>query len=696
MLMRKFLLTVTTFFKGVWPKLLSAGNLLRVVKIQLRLIISFLVLSLIPLMLMGIFSYSRSNEAITSRISKYSAELMKQTTKNLESELIKFEQLARDIGYSDIIQNTFTEMRKQNADEKLTSALIVDRSLKEKTATVNDIREMGIVTGTADDEQLLSSAKTFSSEQIKVIIDKAKSAKGAPVWFIISNTDNMNRLVTARELNLTKGGGKFGVIFLSVDVKHFSDVFQDMDLGEGSELFVMDLDGVVLSSRNEDVQVNKKYGDQGILAMLEENRIKETPTFEYRQNLSTYAFIESNNWYVVALIPFNYINAAGKSILASVVLLFITCLVFATALSFIIAASISTPLKKMVNAMQEARNGNLSICLQDESKDEIGRVTRIFNDMLANIRALVSKVSTSSINLIDSLEKIQTSAERSHSASNQIASTMQEIAKGTGDQASEVSRGVEYTNKLAVGINKVEDNVASISQFIVNTQELSENGLSVVKLLKDKASEANTITGKVAADINNLNHDMKEIKKIANAIGTIAEQTNMLALNATIEAARAGEAGKGFSVVATEVKKLADKSKESSSMINSIINNIQIKTDNTVATAQSGSEIVNDQMKAVGMTDEAFKNIYASMENIIIHMRDMRESVDNMLVSKDDTMKVMENISAVSEETAATAQEISASTQEQMSGAEELAKLADELDSMAQELSGAISIFKIE
>ena len=166
---------------------------------------------------------------------------------------------------------------------------------------------------------------------------------------------------------------------------------------------------------------------------------------------------------------------------------------------------------------------------------------------------------------------------------------------------------LSYTNALADGINKVGGNVTSVSEFIIDAKQLSENGLSVVKLLKEKASETNLVTAKVAEDIASLNDDMKEIRKILHAISSVAEQTNMLALNATIEAARAGEAGKGFSVVATEVKKLAEKSKESSEMINTIINSIQAKAESTVETAQRGNITVNDQMEAVKSTDEAFK-----------------------------------------------------------------------------------------
>lgn len=695
-MMQKTRKRLNSILKSALDLLAKMGELLRVVKIQQRLIISLLVLSLVPLILMSIISYTKSNSAISSRISQYSVGLLNQTSKNLESELVKYEQLARDIGYADTIQSSFAEMRKLSADEQISPALNITRVLNERALMYDEISDMGFITGTDMDQFLAKSAKTISDEDWNRIIDAAKQAKGAPIWAIVTNTEGGSRLITARELNAVIAGGKIGIIYLGIDVEYFAESFRSVDLGDGSELFLLDSEGVVLASQSEEIPVNKSYTDLGIMDRLNAGIKDDNMTFNFNGNLAAFSNLKNYGWNVVALIPFSYINTAGRSILGSVILLFIVCVIVAALLSFVISASISTPLNKLIKVMQEARDGNLTIRLEDKQKDEIGIVTRNFNDMLGNIRNLITKVSVSSGKLVESIEKIQTSADTSYSASEQVASTMQEIARGTNAQAEEISNGLSYTNALADGINKVGGNVTSVSEFISDAKQLSENGLSVVKLLKEKASETNLVTAKVAEDIASLNDDMKEIRKILHAISSVAEQTNMLALNATIEAARAGEAGKGFSVVATEVKKLAEKSKESSEMINTIINSIQAKAESTVKTAQRGNITVNDQMEAVKSTDEAFKNIYTSMDNIIDNMASMRESVDEMLTSKEDTLQVMDNISTVSQQTAATTQEISASTQEQMSGAEELALLAEQLDDMAKDLNEAISIFKTE
>ena len=162
-------------------------------------------------------------------------------------------------------------------------------------------------------------------------------------------------------------------------------------MGDGSELFLLDSEGVVLASQSEEIPVNKSYTDLGIMDRLNAGIKDDNMTFNFNGNLAAFSNLKNYGWNVVALIPFSYINTAGRSILGSVILLFIVCVIVAALLSFVISASISTPLNKLIKVMQEARDGNLTIRLEDKQKDEIGIVTRNFNDMLGNIRNLITR-----------------------------------------------------------------------------------------------------------------------------------------------------------------------------------------------------------------------------------------------------------------------------------------------------------------
>ncbi|NLK68719.1 MAG: methyl-accepting chemotaxis protein, partial [Clostridiaceae bacterium] len=274
--------------------------------------------------------------------------------------------------------------------------------------------------------------------------------------------------------------------------------------------------------------------------------------------------------------------------------------------------------------------------------------------------------------------------------------TLQEVAKGSSEQAQEVMMSVGNMNELSEGINMMTERLGNMSSLISNTEDISVDAITKVQVLNEKANQTKDASLKIVDQIKSLNSDMVQIRKITKLMVGIAEQTNLLSLNAAIEAAHAGEAGRGFAVVADEVKKLADQSKEASIMINNIINDINNKTQEAVLEANNTSNIVQDQMVAVEQTDSAFNTISSSMKEIDQYMTNVEDSVKNMDVLRQKTLSSMENISAVSEEAAATTEEVSASTQEQMASSEVLAELARGMNFMAKELQDALSMFKID
>lgn len=261
-----------------------------------------------------------------------------------------------------------------------------------------------------------------------------------------------------------------------------------------------------------------------------------------------------------------------------------------------------------------------------------------------------------------------------------MALTIQHIAKGASEQAAETMQGVNHMNNLSEGINKVGENMATVIEVVEQTANLCEKAFLIVKTLNEKAAMTSTVSEHTTSDINDLNEDMKKIRDIVKVIGDISEQTNLLSLNAAIEASRAGTAGLGFAVVAEEVKKLAQQSKDAAANIGYIINSINKKTNQTVKSAIEANDIIIQQMNSDKETDNAFRIIYNSMKSIIKNMNNMDSSVKDILNSKEKAVNAIEKISCVAEEAASTVQEVAASTQEQMAASEELASFAKSLD----------------
>ena len=202
------------------------------------------------------------------------------------------------------------------------------------------------------------------------------------------------------------------------------------------------------------------------------------------------------------------------------------------------------------------------------------------------------------------------------------------------------------------------------------------------------------ITSKVKDDVRLLETSSTEIKKFVAIIADIAEQTNLLSLNASIEAARAGEAGRGFSVVAEEIRKLADGSRQAAEEINKVVEIIEKQTGDTVETAKKAEKIVEKQAETVGATKEAFHKIYCATEEVIESVDNVKVKVKGMNKERAGTLEAISSISAVSEETAASSSNVFSIAESQKETVPLLTRASDELKIKMEKLKQAVSVFK--
>ncbi|MCX7922748.1 MAG: methyl-accepting chemotaxis protein [Clostridia bacterium] len=701
--------------KHTYKKMLVSGNLLRNTRIQTRLIISFLLLSLIPLVVTGTISFLKTNKAIKDKISQYSQQVMNQAEQNIRSEITKFMDYSLEIALSQPVQDGIPVYKDLESFDMERVDGEIRKVMSDKFTPINSVTtDVSIIYDPKSNLRMGLRGRDaqggiWSDETFRRIIDTASTSNNAIVLNERTKSINENNIVIARKIKSTRALNKvIGYLFIALKEEYFLNLYKDIDLGDpNASIFIIDSSGKVISSKNQNtLKVSEPFPEKDLLknikAFSKDTDKSKVKTFDInfakKKHLVAFSKIESvpnDNWYVVCAIPYSYLNSEPNAILFTIIFVIFACFLLALLFSIIISHSISSPLNNLVGLMKRAKDGDLSITVQDNNRDELGQVSNNFNEMLSNISKLVSKVRHSAESVLANSHKISSSSEQSYVASEQIALTIQEVAKGAASQAEEVSISVTHMNVLSDGINRVGNDMSSVFEVVSNTKKLSENALSAVHSLNTRAMETKSVSEKIVNDINSLSIDMKEIKKIVKVIVGIAEQTNLLSLNAAIEASRAGAAGKGFAVVAGEVKKLADQSKEASITISNIITKIQQKTEFTVNEANTANDIIQQQMKAVSETDKAFKTIFGSMESISKHMDAVEHSVNGMLTAKEKAIESIESISAVSQEAAATSEEVSASTQQQMACAEQLSNLAKDLNEMAEELGRSISIFKI-
>lgn len=373
----------------------------------------------------------------------------------------------------------------------------------------------------------------------------------------------------------------------------------------------------------------------------------------------------------------------------------ITLLVATVIISLATRFLIINRIKKVLEATKLAANGDLTIIIEENSKDEIGQLASSFNLMISNLHKVVTKTNDTSAKVASYSEDFKVSTEQSSASVEQISNAIQAIVSGSELQTAKTSELFKSSKLVSDELNNVAASIQTISDLANVTNDKADSGL---KLIDETINKMDTIQHSVMSSsqkMNNLGEKSKEISQIVSLITNIADQTNLLALNASIEAARAGDAGKGFAVVAEEVRKLAEGSSKAGEEIRKLVNEIQLQTTEAVDSINSGTIIVEDGRGMVYKSGEAFKDIVQYVHNI----GNKSDSAIKAMVMVDERTKTttesIREIDDIAVQASSSVQNVAASVEEQSASNEEITSSAQLLSEMANDLRVEISKFKI-
>jgi methyl-accepting chemotaxis protein len=312
------------------------------------------------------------------------------------------------------------------------------------------------------------------------------------------------------------------------------------------------------------------------------------------------------------------------------------------------------------------------------------------------MRGLIEEVQGVGGKVDNSAEILSETTEQLLTATKDITSTIENIEQGIVQQASDTEQCLILMTTFSEEINKVNGSAYEIEQIANNTKPITNEGLIIMDELSGKAKETSDITQIVIEKVEEFKTLSTDISVIVETMSMIADQTNLLSLNAAIEAARSGEAGRGFTVVAQEIRKLADKSLQSVAQVQSIVEDIQVKANETVITARRAEDVVDSQMKSLDKSVQMFGNINQHVGDLVGNLNDILAGIKHIETAKEDVLTAIESISAVSEETAASAEEMSITATNQIGSVEGLKQAANALAEDAGKLNLSLKRFKID
>lgn len=497
-----------------------------------------------------------------------------------------------------------------------------------------------------------------------------------------------------------------------VDIKKDAilDILTNFNLGEGSYVGIITPDNQEMVVEGKDItkeegksktqnNVVKEsiYKNQDFYKdalKSEKDSGKDYVRYAGKTYLFTYEKIGRSGIMLCSMVPQSVIVAQANSIrVLTIVMVVISCII-AMIVGTLISKGFSKSINLSIKELAKVSKGDLTVEFHTNRRDEFALLYGSCNDMLANIRGLIMEVESVYDALSVSLNKVNTSSTTFSETTKDIQTSVHEIETGVGEQTESATDCLNEMDSLFTKINVVNDNTNEIGSIAASTQVAINSGLTSMDNLNTKTKSTTDITDSVIQTIKELSVHSKNIGQIVNSINDIAEETNLLSLNASIEAARAGAAGKGFSVVATQIRKLADQCLASAGKISNIVTEITEATKEAVNTAQTAEEIVDEQVEAVAATAHSFQALKQHIEKLSEYLESIQSSSKDMETSGSSTLNSMENISAILEETLASVTSVANVTDKQSEALTSLDDASSQLMIRAERLGDAISKFK--
>ena len=502
---------------------------------------------------------------------------------------------------------------------------------------------------------------------------------------------------------------QIGYVVVDVDYDEIANHIASINMGENAILALITPDGREISYKNIPVSdeaegqandsldteyiVNSELYDK-ILAS-EENGGSEYVEYNGEKYLLLYNKLESQGFMMVSLVPESYIIAdADETARLTAAAVAVTALIVIV-IGFILSTSMGTTIRKIMNGLEKASTGDLTVDIHTRRKDEFMILCESTNQMLGNIRALINKADTVAKALGNASERVGGNSGILLEETKSITTSISDVEKGIVMQANDAENCLTRMDDLSKKIGVVSENTGKIADIADVTKSTVSDGLATIDTLQDKVKATTQVTAEVISNIEDLEKASQSIANIVGAINDIADETSLLSLNASIEAARAGDAGRGFAVVAESIRKLAEQSLNSVNEIRNIVGKIQKQTVDTVEVAKQAEVIVNSQEEALKATIDVFHDIDKHVSGLAENLSQISAGIDAMEGAKKDTLAAIESISAVAEETASAVTEVNEAAGRQLEAVKKLNNESEELIDRAEDLVEAINKFTI-
>ncbi|WP_026676623.1 methyl-accepting chemotaxis protein [Fictibacillus gelatini] len=377
-------------------------------------------------------------------------------------------------------------------------------------------------------------------------------------------------------------------------------------------------------------------------------------------------------------------------ILISLSVLMIAGLFF---VGFKLSRSITSSIAALKKGAMVIGGGNLAFRVETKTKDEMGELAETFNIMAKKMQRSMREVQLAAKQLAASSHHLAAISEETTAQSEEVSASVEQVAAGAQTQAEHLHESTILLN----GVTEAIYETAKVSEQIANdSNQAKEKGraaMEIVEQLNEHSEQFLSLANTIIAEVQRASKQSKQIHTIVSTIQEIADSTHLLALNAAIESARAGEAGRGFAVVATEVRNLAERSKNEARRIQQLVQSIGQQMDNLAKETDHFEQLRSAQLTAVKKTKNAFETILTNVTAINKRIQEVQLAQSKVQHANNDLTNKLHEVSAISQESAATSEHVTTSSIYQKEAINEVSQSANRLQQIASVLQQEVEQF---